>query len=233
LAGAYSVLRVDLRGWGQSTIPPDDYDWSMDNFASDLVALMDRLGLAKVHLVGAKLGGRIALHMARSHPERLYSMSLVSTPMTLKTLPNDSRENRPTREGGAKGVEDWARGSMKIRLGEVDPAMMDWWIDLYSQSPPSVIGRVFDLAWWTDETQLLSGITVPTLVIDSTAVRSADEIRKWQCLIEGSRLALIPVTSGGRHISATKPLECVAALRTFLAGLEPQRASLGDNNNTL
>ena len=66
LADKYAVLRVDLRGWGRSTVPPEGYPWSMDNFAADLRALMDRLGLQKVHMVGTKMGGRPSIAASSS-----------------------------------------------------------------------------------------------------------------------------------------------------------------------
>src|ERR1700712_4738553 len=56
LSGKYAVVRVDLRGWGKSTVPPQDYPWSMDSFAADLKLFMDKVGLKKVHIVGTKLG---------------------------------------------------------------------------------------------------------------------------------------------------------------------------------
>ena len=216
LAGKYQVVRVDLRGWGKSTVPPEGYFWSMDNYAKDLKAFIDKGGFGKVHLVGTKLGGRIALHFARLFPESLLSMTLICTPMTIRVNPNDSRDNRPTTQRGKAGVESWARATMLERLGPVPPEMMEWWIDLYSQSSPHVISEVFDLAWWTDEYELLPHIKIPTLVIDSSAIIDIEETRKWQRLIQDSVLVDIPLTTEGRQISASKPKECVAALLQFL-----------------
>lgn len=220
LSDLYTVIRVDLRGWGNSTIPPEDYPWSMDNYVDDLASLLDEIGVKKVHFVGAKLGGRIGLNFAAARPDRLHSLTAISTPMTLKTLPNDSRQARPTRAGGSAAVRDWAHRSMDIRLGKVNPQMEAWWTDLYSQSDPSVISGVYDLAWWRDEHDILANISVPTLVLDSVAVRSADDVREWQRRIPGARLQLVPVPRGGRHLAATRPLECAAHLRRFLADLE-------------
>jgi 3-oxoadipate enol-lactonase len=215
LSHRYAVVRVDLRGWGKSSVPPAGYQWSMDNFASDLKKFMDRLGIQKVHLVGAKLGGRIAIHFASHYPDRLHSLTLVTTPMELRNL-GDTREQRPKTAEGKKGVERWARATMKERLGDVAPEMMEWWIKLYSSHSPRVVSEVYDLAWWTDEYRLLSSIRVPTLVIDHNTQSSIEEIKSWQTLIPGSRLAVIPVTHEGRQISASKPAECVSALLEFL-----------------
>lgn len=220
ISGRFAVWRVDLRGWGRSTVPSNDYAWSMDNYAADLRDFMDRVGLRKIHLVGTKLGGRIALHFARAYPERLHSMTLVCTPMTIQNLvPGDSRAKRPSSDEGADAVARWARSTMAERLGDVPAEMLEWWNTLYSAASPLVIGATFDLAWNTDEYSLLGDIRTPTLVIDTVENIQKNRDPNWPSLIAGSKLALIPVTSEGRMIAATKPTECVAALLAFLENL--------------
>lgn len=219
LSGKYSVLRIDLRGWGRSSIPPEGYVWSMAHFADDIARFLDRLGLRKVHFVGTKLGGRIGLHFARHYPEKLASLTLVCTPMTLRINPNDSRGNRPETTQGAEGVRRWARATMKERLGECSPEMMEWWNELYGKSSPRVISEIYDVAWNTDEFEHLEHVEASTLVIDSNAQMDISEIEKWRTKIRDSRLAVIPITTEGRQISASKPAECAAELVKFLDAL--------------
>ena len=220
IASRYAVARIDLRGWGQSTVPPEGYGWSMDNFADDIRVFMDRMGIERVHLLGTKLGGRVALHFAVNHPDRLHTLSLVSTPMSINRNPQDSRDRRPTMEGGLEGMKEWNRATMRERLGDVPQPMMDWWIDLYDRVSPRVMAEVFDLAWDTDEYALLPKISVPTLVVDSDFQEPFDEIRKWQTTIPRSTFVPVPITANeGRQIPASKPAECVAALLEFLDDL--------------
>ena len=54
LARRYRILRPDLRGFGQSTIPPREYQWSLAGLAKDLNGLLDQLGIAAVHVVGQR-----------------------------------------------------------------------------------------------------------------------------------------------------------------------------------
>ena len=223
LTPKYQVLRVDLRGWGRSTIPPEGYPWSMDNFARDLKILLDKLGIRKVHFVGTKLGGRIALHFARHYSDRLHSLTLISTPMQLGTKPGDTRASRPSTEQGRAGVEAWARRTMLERLGKVSQEMNEWWIDLYASQSPRVTSEVYSLAWDTDEYSHLKNIKVPTLVVDSTAENTVERISAWQTQISDSKLAMIPVTTEGRQITASAPLACVKALTQFLDGLHARK----------
>ena len=80
LARHYRVVRLDMRGMGQSSVPEPGYPWSLDNFADDLLGLLDGLGLDKVHLIGETVGGSIAMRFATLHQERLLSLCVCTSP---------------------------------------------------------------------------------------------------------------------------------------------------------
>jgi pimeloyl-ACP methyl ester carboxylesterase len=216
LAGQYRVVRVDLRGWGRSTVPPEGYEWSMDSYAADLVRLLDKMGLEKVHFVGTKLGGRIGLHFAKDHPERLHTLTLVCTPMTIRFGPTDHGQRLPKTADGRAGLEQWARSTMPERLGDVPAEMAEWWICLYASCSPRVMSEVLNMAWLAEEYSILPDIRTPTLVIDSNAEMGIAQIRAWQSVIPDSEFAEITITTEGRQISASKPAECVTALLEYL-----------------
>ena len=71
------VLALDSRGHGKSDAPETGY--SRDNRALDTRLLLDELKIDKVHLVGLSMGGSTAIGVALNYPERLKSLSLVST----------------------------------------------------------------------------------------------------------------------------------------------------------
>ena len=71
LARRYRVVRPDMRGYGRSTPMPRDYRWTLDTIISDYVKLMDHLGIARFHLVGAKIGGTIARAFAARQSHRV------------------------------------------------------------------------------------------------------------------------------------------------------------------
>lgn len=72
LATDHYVLRVDLRGHGQSTGGGDDFDIAL--LADDIVALWDHLGIARSAVVGLSLGGMIALHLGLHQPDRVVAL---------------------------------------------------------------------------------------------------------------------------------------------------------------
>ncbi len=71
------ITAYDLRGHGRSELLPTGY--SIPQMADDLVALLDHLGLERVHLLGHSFGGAIALLFAHRHPERVHSVILADT----------------------------------------------------------------------------------------------------------------------------------------------------------
>jgi pimeloyl-ACP methyl ester carboxylesterase len=73
----HRVLAVDLRGYGDSD-PTPPYD--LDTTTADLLALLDHLGLARVHLVGHDWGGALSWCFAARHPERCASLCVLNCP---------------------------------------------------------------------------------------------------------------------------------------------------------
>lgn len=73
-----SALVFDNRGYGNSEIPAAGYTTS--EMALDVLELVDSLGWnEKLHLVGVSMGGMISLEMAKAVPERIASLTLIST----------------------------------------------------------------------------------------------------------------------------------------------------------
>jgi pimeloyl-ACP methyl ester carboxylesterase len=74
--GEYELIVPDLRGHGRSTNPSGEY--THRQAALDLLALLDRLGIASVKAIGVSGGGNALLHMATLKPARVEAMVLVS-----------------------------------------------------------------------------------------------------------------------------------------------------------
>lgn len=77
LSESARIITVDLRGHGESPAPVGEY--SMTDLADDVLALMDSLGIDSAHIVGLSLGGAVAQTIALDHPERLRTLTLIST----------------------------------------------------------------------------------------------------------------------------------------------------------
>ncbi len=76
-AERFSCAAWDARGYGES----EDYDGPLafDDFVADVLRALDHFGVAKGHLLGLSMGGRIAMRTALLHPERVATLTLVDT----------------------------------------------------------------------------------------------------------------------------------------------------------
>ena len=71
------VTTFDLRGFGDSELPKDDYN--IETLAKDVEAVRGAVGFDQFHLVGHSLGGMVALSYALDHLDRILSVCLAST----------------------------------------------------------------------------------------------------------------------------------------------------------
>lgn len=79
LAASYEVIAIDHRGHGASSHPATGY--LIDDYADDLSAVIDLLGLERPLVMGHSLGGMTTLEWARRHPDRAAAIVLEDAPM--------------------------------------------------------------------------------------------------------------------------------------------------------
>lgn len=77
---SYHTIAWDVRGHGQSSLPPGKVH--TEDFNRDLIELLDFLEIERAHLCGLSMGGHISLQTAIRYPERVKSLILIGTPFT-------------------------------------------------------------------------------------------------------------------------------------------------------
>ena len=192
LARQYRVIRLDARGFGRSTVPPEGYDWSLSNFGTDLLKLLDLLELDKVHLIGETVGGTIAVQFAYDHRERLHTLTTCTSPFK---------------------VVGFGR---RLEPGKSNPAHHQWYIDQMSQTPARVVLETLAYLSTQDLSDILPKIKIPTLILASeqNAKDNPDRTTAFAEKLGNGRLVAIPGTSG--YVQHSAPEECVLAWRQFL-----------------
>lgn len=73
----FRVIRMDMRGHGLSDSPPGDY--SLDQIAADVVAVLNAAKVDRAAICGLSLGGMTAMTLALNAPERVSSLILACT----------------------------------------------------------------------------------------------------------------------------------------------------------
>ena len=79
LTGRY-VIRYDHRDTGDAqSYPPGEPGYTGQDLLTDAVAVLDSLDVAAAHVVGISMGGALAQELALNHPDRVLSLTAMST----------------------------------------------------------------------------------------------------------------------------------------------------------
>ena len=79
LEPCHQVIALDILGHGGSDKPASAVCYRMENVADDIIALLDKLEVGRLHLLGYSMGGRLALYLAlRLGSRRFRSLILAS-----------------------------------------------------------------------------------------------------------------------------------------------------------
>ena len=185
-AGRY-VIRYDHRDTGGSTsYPPGEPGYTGDDLAADALAILGHLGIERAHFAGLSMGGGIVQRIAVEHPERVLSITLMTTSPAGSggpELPPMSDELRAVFAGdGQPEPPDWSdrEAAIAYLLEAERPyagarGIDDEWLR-------ALLGRVYDRTvslpsgdnhFMVDGTEMprarLGEIAVPALVVHGTA----------------------------------------------------------------
>ncbi|KAK5891041.1 hypothetical protein CgunFtcFv8_018335 [Champsocephalus gunnari] len=80
-AAGFRVLALDMKGFGESTAPPDIEEYSQEQLCKDLITFMDKMAMPQVTLVGHDWGGALVWNMAQYYPERVRAVASLNTPL--------------------------------------------------------------------------------------------------------------------------------------------------------
>lgn len=81
VSGAFQMIFTDSLGHGESDMQDDPSHYTMQHRAGDIVAVLDDLGIKRVHYFGYSMGGWIGTAVAKYAPERLASLCIAGWPI--------------------------------------------------------------------------------------------------------------------------------------------------------
>jgi 3-oxoadipate enol-lactonase len=159
------LLVPDLRGHGASPLPPGPC--TIEDYARDVLELMDGAKAKRFAVAGHSMGGYIVFALLRLAPERIAGAALVSS----RALP-DSEEVRKTRETVAQRAEKEGPGflaeTMPARAVGADPTpavLRTLKTIMGSAQPRGVAAAARAMAGRPDATPNLGRISCPTVVL--------------------------------------------------------------------
>ncbi len=162
LSRDYRVVRLDLRGHGNSQVPAPDQLLSLERLVTDVVELLDHLGCEDAHVVGNSAGGYLGQQLAMTRPERVRSLSLFGSTPGLK----NSQAPSWIPQIQAKGLRGFLAETIRDRLAaDADPGLVNWFLDEAAKNDPAYIGKFVLLMASYDWSEEVQRIGCPTLVV--------------------------------------------------------------------
>ncbi len=79
-AAGYRAVAADQRGYSPRARPREIAAYHPERLVEDVLGMADALGVDRLHLVGHDFGGLVAWHVAARHPDRLATLTVVTTP---------------------------------------------------------------------------------------------------------------------------------------------------------
>ena len=219
LKDTYRVITIDLGGHGESDIVL--WNDTLDDYAKDVIRLLDHLGIAQAVFVGLSMGGYTLFSIYRHYADRVKAMVLADT-----RAQADSEEGKAGRRSMAQvAFSDGAPAIADLMLPKIlAPFTIEHHSEIVEQVRQMILqtstaGIVVDLvamAARPDSTDLLSTITCPTLVIvgENDVTTPVSESLYMANRITGSTLVTIPEV--GHLSNFEQPVAFNEALRSFL-----------------
>jgi 3-oxoadipate enol-lactonase len=217
-------IAPDLRGFGGSSVAGP---FSMDQYADDVVALLDALRIERAVVAGLSMGGYVAFALWRRHRGRVRALVLADT-----RAGADSDEARAKRRdmiqlARTKGSTAVAEAMMPGMVGkstrEKNAGLVDAIFQMMQNAPvEGVVGALEAMMARPDSTPTLPTIDVPVLVVvgEEDALTPVSEARALHTAIPSSRLEVL---AGAGHVSSfERPAAFNHVVSEFLAMLQYQ-----------
>ncbi len=204
---------------------PAKVPYTLKDMADDGIGLLDALGIAKAHVVGASMGGMIVQLMAVHHPDRLMSLTSIMSTTGHGKLPQAEKHAIDALVAPLKGMDEETLVAHGLNIAKnigssgypFDPAdqrervLKNMRRSVYPAGLPRQLAAIIDDG---DRTSRLAGVRAPTLVLHG----EADPLVKLAggeataAAISGARLVTIP---GWGH---DLPVQLIPRLAGEIAG---------------
>lgn len=160
----FRVVRYDTRGHGASPVPQGPY--TIDDLADDVIALLNRLGIERAHIVGLSLGGATAQRLAIRNPERVVKIAVLCTAAHFPPASGWTDRAATVRAGGSGAVAEAvvARWFTAEYLAQ-NPESRKYHEDMVASTPAEGYAGCCEVLAAMDLTADLGAIAAPTLAI--------------------------------------------------------------------
>lgn len=221
LARHFRIVRPDMRGLGRSRGALDlERDITLELLVGDLSAIIDDAGAEDVHFCGESMGGILGLALAAQHPQRIRTLTLVSTPVFIE---EQMKERYALGHGSrveameAMGIREWvAATTRQTRLpADEEPGLFDWYVDEFAKGDPDVQIAMSKLVNAANARDLLPQVKAPVLGLypDGGQITSRDQ---EELLRNGlKQIEFVHLPTRYHMVQLLFPKACTEALTAF------------------
>lgn len=210
----YRCTVYDARGWGLSRGDMSVGRWTL---GTDLVGLLERLGIERAHVVAQSMGGRAVAGLVRLAPERIASIVLSGTTAgatndRVRVLQDELRDERgdaSLREFALADEFEDAHPALALLYRQINSLNPRRPAGFLGRPPPSYRGSMH-------EPIARTGVPVLFVVGEHDKITSPTMIREAQSLIPGSRV--YEIRGAGHSAYFEQPGEFNRVVAAFLEG---------------
>lgn len=226
LAENYHVIAPDLRGFGNSDMTGTPSEITVKDYANDILALMDELGIEKAIIGGMSMGGPTVLSMYQQAPDRFTGLLLIDTIAAPAAAPEKQLWLgwvERIQKKGVKSIPPYVMDEMitaKARMEKPD-LVKEVGSIMKNASQEGAIGGAYALANRPDFRPLLAEISVPALIIVGMqdSIYPFEIAKRMQKNISGSELQII---DGGSHAAVIEEAQKVNdAICAWITNMSP------------
>jgi pimeloyl-ACP methyl ester carboxylesterase len=211
-------------GTGLHTTRGDLSPVSIDDYAGDVIDLLDALHIHEAVIGGLSMGGYVAFSFLRRHRSLVAGVILADTRAAADSVEVAARRVAQQRQVAESGTADLIENSLENLLSDDTkqnrPDVVERARNLMAQNPPAgVIGALDAMRRRPDAVDELAGIDVPVLVVVGAADKTSppEVAADMAARLPDARLEVIP---GAGHLSNLEAPEAFnAALISFLDDL--------------
>ncbi|MDN3556838.1 alpha/beta fold hydrolase [Halomonas maura] len=220
LAEHYRVINPDLRGHGRSGHISEPF--TLYDAVSDVIAVLDELGIERAIWCGLSIGGMVALRGALSHPDRVAGLILMDTDAGAETAWHRVKYRAMGATARAFGFRPLLPSIAKLMFGattrrENRALVSEWMARVAENHVPSMLLGLDALIKRDSVLDRLEEIRVPALVLVGEEDRSLPVAlsRRIHERLPDSTLTVIP--RAGHLVALEQPAQVNEAMARFLA----------------
>lgn len=180
-AKQHKVIIINLAGHGESGLGREN--WTIEAFGKDVTAVVEKLDLDQVILIGHSMGGPVIIEAARQMPKRIIGLVGIDTFQNFETEYTQEQFDEflePFKANFTKSVSSFVRSMFPFNA---DPALVEWVVADMSSAHKEVGINAMEGLFNFDPKEVLKEVRIPIYCINSDMRPTNVEVNRRHALV--------------------------------------------------